>query len=80
MAPGVVTFPDCSGEAMLALGFGVETGVEKKLGLGTFDVIRGVGTSRSRSGTVLTVAIVRSIDPGRILFCCSEIIDHATSR
>lgn len=29
-APGVVALPDCSGEAMLVFGLGVETGVEDK--------------------------------------------------
>lgn len=30
MALGVGALPDCSGEAMLALGLGVETGVDEK--------------------------------------------------
>lgn len=60
--------PDCSGEAMLALGLGVETGVDEKCGLRTAVVMDEAGASRVRSGVVMTVTMVSSKEPGRILF------------
>jgi hypothetical protein len=62
---------------MLAFGFGVETGVDEKLGWRTPVLIGEAGVVRVRSGMVLTVTMVRSRDAGRILFCCSARLAQA---
>ena len=68
---GVAAFPDCSGDAMLVLGLGVETGVDEESELSIEIEADGYGGSSIKSGITLTARIVNSKEPGRSLLYCS---------
>jgi hypothetical protein len=76
---GVGALPDCSGDATLALGLGVETGVDEDNMFSMAIDMGGTGGSRIKSGTVLTARMVNSKDPGFTLLCWSARVAHAVN-
>lgn len=58
-------------------GLGVDAGGERNCAFSTFVLIGSAEASRTRSWVVFTVTMFSSIDPDRILFCCSAKLAHA---
>lgn len=76
---GVAALPDCSGDATLTLGLGVETGVDEDSMFSIAIDMGGTGGSRINSGTVLTARMVNSNDPGLNLLCWSARLAQAVN-